>query len=127
MNLISIDFGLAKAGVAIAFGPIAEPYQVVRYKEIKILIKRIKEIIEKEKSEKLIIGISEGYMAQKTREFILELKKEIQIPIQEYDETLSTQDAQMMAIEGGMKRSKRQKQEDAIAAAILLQNYMDEN
>jgi len=127
MTLISIDYGLAKVGIGIAYGPISEPYEVVRYTEPQLLIKRINEICEKEKVEKIVIGISEGRMAKNTEEFIKELKKEIEIPIEKFDETLSTQDAQMMAIEAGMKRTKRKSMEDAIAAAILLQNYLDEN
>ncbi len=127
MNILSIDFGLAKVGIGIAFGPISEPYEVIRYVEISTLFRRIKEIVAKEKIEKIIVGVSEGKMAETTREFIEELKKEISVAIIEFDETLSTQEAQTAAIEGGMRRSKRHKMEDAIAAAILLQNYLDEN
>src|SRR6266404_6447228 len=127
MNILSIDFGLAKVGIGIAFGPISEPYSIIRYKSNELLFKTIKEILEKEKIQKVIVGISEGQMAFKTREFIEELKKETDIPVVEFDETLTTAEAQAMAIEAHMKRSKRKSMEDAIAAAIMLQNYLDAN
>jgi putative holliday junction resolvase len=127
MNTISIDFGLAKVGIGIAYGPISEPYSTIRYKNNELLFKTVKEILEKEKIQKIIVGISEGQMAIKTREFIEELKKETKIPVEEFDETLSTQEAQIRSIEAGMKRSKRKSMEDAIAAAIMLQNYLDES
>ena len=125
MRLISIDFGLSKVGVGIATSKIAEPYSIIRYRNNKLLFKTIEEIIQKEKTEKIIVGISEGEMAEKTKEFVKDLKKEIDIPIEEFDETLSTLDAQRLAIESGMRRSKRKNMEDAMAAAVMLQNYLD--
>lgn len=125
MVLAGLDFGLSKVGIAIADGPLAEPYMILRYKDIKILEKEIKRICEKEKVEKIIIGVSEEEMAKKTREFIEELKREFNIPVEGFDETLSTYDAQKLSMESGMRRSKRKEMEDAIAAAVMLQSYLD--
>ncbi len=125
MKIVGIDFGLKKVGIAIADGSLAEPLVVVRYNDSKILLGEIKKIVEKEKIEKIVVGISEGEMAEKTREFMGELKKEIAISVEEFDETLSTLDAQRLAIESGMKRAKRRKMEDALAAAVMLQSYVD--
>ncbi len=127
MNILSIDFGLSKIGVGIATSKIADPYTVIRYKNNELLFKTILEIAEKEKIQKIIVGISEGETAVKTREFIEGLKKEINIPIEEFDETLTTFDAQRLSMESGMRRSKRREMEDAIAAAVMLQNYLDMN
>ncbi|SRR5258708_2636042 len=125
MNILSIDFGLSKIGVGIATSKIADPYIVIRYKNEKEVFDKLKNIIEKENIEKIIVGISEGEMAVKTREFIEGLKKEVNIPVEEFDETLTTFDAQKFSQESGMRRSKRREMEDAIAAAVMLQNYLD--
>ena len=125
--ILGIDFGLKKVGIALSSGTLAEPYEVIRYSDDRILEKRIIEICEKQEIIKIIVGISEGEMAEKTREFITSLKKEVDIPIEEFDETLSTLDAQRLAIESGMKRNKRREMEDAFAAAVMLQNYLDWN
>ncbi len=127
MNIVGIDFGLSKVGIAIATSKLAEPMKVLRYKDVKTLCTEIKKICEKEGVEKIIVGISEGQMAQKTKEFIEELKKQVNIPILEFDETLSTYDAQRLSIESGMNRRKRHEMEDAIAASVMLQNYLDAN
>ncbi|SRR5258708_2186183 len=125
MNTLGIDYGLKKVGIAIAISPLSDPYEVIRYLSTSELIKKIKQICEKERIEKIVVGVSEGQMAEKTKEFIKNLKKETNIPIHEFDETLSTQDAQRLSIESGMRRSKRKEMEDAIAAAVMLQNYLD--
>ncbi len=125
MQTLGIDFGLKKVGIAIGTGSLAEPYMVLRYSDMKILEEEIKKICDKEKVEKIIVGVSEGEMAQKTREFIDDLKREFSIPVEEFDETLSTQEAQRLSIESPMRRSKRREMEDAIAASVMLQNYID--
>jgi putative Holliday junction resolvase len=127
MNILSIDFGLSKVGIALSTSLLAEPYSVIKYEKIEDLFKKIKEICQKEEIQKIVIGISEGEMGEKTREFKNSLEKEIEIPIELFDETLSTFDAQNLSIESGMRRSKRKNMEDAIAAAVLLQNYIDLN
>ena len=125
--ILGIDFGLKKVGLAIAHGLLAEPLAVVRYSDIKVLEEKIEEICVREKIEKVVVGVSEGKMARETREFMKKLRNELTIPVEEVDETLSSQDAQRVSREANMKRSKRRKMEDAIAAAILLQNYLDMN
>lgn len=127
MNILSIDFGLSKVGIGLATSPLAEPYVVIKYETLSDLFKKIKEICKKENIGKIVIGISEGEMGEKTKEFKNNLEKELEIPIELYDETLSTFDAKLLSIESGMKRSKRKNMEDAIAAAVLLQNYIDSN
>lgn len=123
-NLLGIDFGLAKVGLSLATSKIAEPYSVLRGKNI---FEEIIKIIKKEKVEKVIIGISEGEMALKSKEFGEFLQVKVNIPVEFFDETLTTIDAQTLAIESGMRRSKRKEMIDAIAATVMLQNYVDVN
>src|SRR6266404_4505861 len=68
-SYLGIDFGLSKIGVALSFGSLSEPYKTLRYKTKEELILKLKQIIEKEKVEKIIVGMSEGEMAKKTKEF----------------------------------------------------------
>lgn len=124
-SILGIDFGLAKVGVAIAANEFSEPYNVIRYTTMNELIEKIREIIETEQIAKIIVGISEGQMAQETEGFVDRLKNEIGVLVETSDETLSTQDAQKLGIEAGMNRSKRKNMEDAMAAAVMLQNYLD--
>lgn len=119
MKVLGIDYGRRKIGVAISGGTLAEPLQVIRYKDTEKMIAHIKRIIEKQKVEKVVVGVSEGEMAEESKEFAKNFNAET------FDETLSSHDAIEMSIQSGMGRKKRKEMEDAFAASIMLQNYLD--
>jgi len=124
-KVLGIDYGRKKIGLAVAEGPLAEPYEILRYQDIKILVKNIRKIVETLKIEKVVIGISEGKMAEETKNFGKRLEEKIGIPVFFQDETLTTQEAQRLAISAGIKRKKRRALEDAYSAALILQSYLD--
>lgn len=127
MKTLGVDYGRSKVGLAIADGPLAEPLKVIRYKDIDELVKRIETEIEKESAEKIVVGISEGKMALESKKFSLSLRKKLNIAVETFDETLTSQDARRLSQEAGINRKKRKEMEDAYAAAIMLQNYLDSN
>jgi putative Holliday junction resolvase len=120
MKILGLDYGRRKIGVAISQGTLAEPLQVIRYKDKVKMIDHIKRIIEKQKVEKVVVGISEGEMGEESKEFARYFNADT------YDETLSSHDAIEMSIQSGMGRKKRKEMEDAFAASIMLQNYIDQ-
>ncbi len=112
MRILGIDYGRRKIGLAIAESGLAEPWKVVG-------ISQLENILETEKFDRIVVGISEGEMAEESKRFAEKIGAET------FDETLTTQDAQRLAVESGMSRKKRKGMEDAYAAAIMLQNYLD--
>jgi len=125
MKILGIDYGRSKVGLAIAEGPLADPWKVLHYSETSVLESQIKKIIETEKIEKIVVGLSEGQMAEETKEFVAAIQPFIISPIELFDETLSSHDAQEMSRAAGISQKKRHEMEDAYAAAIMLQNYLD--
>ena len=123
MTLLGIDYGRSKIGIAIAYGPLAEPYGVITLSELK----KLKELVESEKVEKIIVGVSEGKMGEESKAFGLKLEKDLNIKVEFQDESLSSIDAQRLSIEAGIRQSKRRNLEDAYAATVMLQNYIDSN
>jgi putative Holliday junction resolvase len=121
MKTLGIDYGKAKVGLAIGEGSLAEPMQVIRYTNIDILEQQIKQVIERENIDKVVVGVSEGEMGEESKKFA---KK---IGAITFDETLSTQDAQELSRQAGINRKKRKEMEDAYAASIMLQSYLDTN
>lgn len=117
MKYLGIDFGKRKIGLALGEGILAEPYRIIDNGNWEIVIKKV---CEEEKIEKIIIGISEGESAKKAKDFGSQIEK-LGIPVEYFDETLTTHDALVKMKEA---KSKRQ-DEDAISAAIILQNYLD--
>ena len=119
MNYLGIDYGRKKIGLAVSDGKLAEPLKVIRYKDIKKLIEQIKNVIKRENIGQVIVGVSEGDMAEESKNFAKMLDAKT------YDETLTSIDANTLSIQGGVKRKKRREMEDAYAATIMLQNYLD--
>ena len=72
-----------------------------------------------------MVGVSEGASGIAATNFANVLKNQFEIPVETYDETLSSQDARALAIDSGIKRKKRKEMEDAFAAAVMLQSYLD--
>jgi len=126
MKILGIDYGRKKIGLAIADGSLSEPLRVIRYKDIKTLSGQLQKIIKENGIEKIIVGISEGKMAEETEKFLSAIRYTLSpVPVETFDETLSTHTAQELSREVGMSRKKRKNLEDAYAAAVMLQNYLD--
>lgn len=125
MKLLGIDYGRSKIGLALATSAIAEPLKVAKFDSEKDLIKKVGQIVQVEKVDKIVVGVSEGEMAEESKKFGRKLEEEIGVEVNFSDETLTTEDAQLLAISAGVSRKKRRGMEDAYAAALILQNYLD--
>jgi len=119
MNILGLDYGRRKIGVAISFGRLAEPLQVIRYKDREKMVAHIQRIVERQRIEKIVVGVSEGEMGEESKDFAKIFNAET------FDETLSSHDAIDLSIKSGMGRKKRKEMEDAFAASVMLQNYID--
>lgn len=131
---ISLDVGDVRIGVAKSdiMGIVATPLEVINRRKIKA-IKRIEEILKEENTKSLVIGIpksldgTEKRQAEKVREFIEKLKKDIEnLEIIEVDERLTTVSADRLLSETTKKGAlEKRKVVDKIAAAIILQTFLD--
>ena len=124
-NYLAIDFGTKRIGLAINKGFLAEPLKIL-LNDDRLLIE-IKDICEQEKISRIIIGISEKDMATRTEKFVENLKQVIDLPITFMDETLSSKQVHDKLLQAGAKQKKRQSPIDHYAAALILQNWLDEN
>jgi len=125
MRILGIDYGRKKIGLALATSRIAEPYGVIKFEGSKEAVDKIGAIISKEEVEEVVVGISEGEMAKEINLFSNELGRKLGRRVLLSDEVLSTKTAQRLAIEAGVKRGKRRRLEDAFAAAVMLQLFID--
>ena len=126
-KLLGIDHGEKKVGLAMADTEtkIATPYKIL-IKE-KDPIAKIKEICQQENIEKIIVGLPIGLRGvnseqyKKVADFIIKLKQEIKLEIIEQDEKMTSIYAQKL-----MRETKTRKPDDAVAAMLILQSYLDE-
>jgi len=119
MKILGIDYGRRKVGLAIGENGLSEPLKVIQVENFEDAVNRIEREIESEKPDKVVVGVSEGEMGEESKKFAREIGAET------FDETLTSRDAQRLSMEAGVSRKKRKGMEDAFAASIILQNYLD--
>ena len=131
---LSLDVGDVRIGVAKSdlMGMVATPLEVIDRRKTKA-VKRIAELCRQENSKSIVIGIpksldgTEKRQAEKVREFMEKLNKSIEgLEFFEIDERLSTVSADRMLNETNLRGAKeKRKVVDKIAAAIILQTFLD--
>lgn len=125
MSYLAIDYGTKRVGLAVSRGTLAIPLIVLHNQEN--LFDELKRIISQEKVKKIILGLSENDMAIKTRKFATELKKHTDLPIEFFDETLSSHEVESRLQQQGIKQKVRAGHIDHYAAAIILEEWLAQN
>jgi putative holliday junction resolvase len=135
MRIMGIDYGDSRIGIAMSdpFGWTAQGVETIKWKnDIVIPIKRIEQLVEDYKVEKIVIGFpinmngTIGPRGEKTLEFIECLKERIaEIEFIKWDERLTTVAANRVMNDMGVKSSKKKGIIDQIAAVYILQGYLD--
>ena len=135
MKYLGLDLGTRTLGVSISdqTHTIATTYKTIRYEEenYEFLLEQLKEIIETEKIEKIILGLPKnmnntiGESAERCLNFKQKIEEKLKIQVEMQDERLTTVEATNYMIEANMSRKKRKKKIDSLAANIILQTYLD--
>ncbi|SKB57241.1 putative holliday junction resolvase [Lachnospiraceae bacterium] len=138
MKYIGLDYGSKTVGVALtdATGTIPHGVEIVRRdseKRLRRTCARIEEIIIAEQVDEIVIGLplnmdgTEGERAEKARAFGEMIARRTGLPIHFMDERLSTVEAyEIMDDTGVMDRKDRKDRVDSIAAAIILQDFLND-
>jgi putative Holliday junction resolvase len=130
-RILGLDVGSKRIGVAISdeLGMLASPIGMVeRGKQDRAAFRAL--IIEW-KPTLLVAGLPtgmsgrEGPQAAETRTYADALAADLGLPLEYWDERLSTAVAERSLIESGVRREKRKERIDAMAAAVMLQGYLD--
>ncbi len=134
MIAIGVDWGRARAGVAISdeLGLLAHPLAFLETKSEKELLDGLKELAERHKADVIVLGLprnmdgSEGDSAAAARRFAEKLKVATGLPVFFVDERLTTWQAEKFLTEEMSMRPKKRKQaRDQMAACLILQSYLD--
>lgn len=124
MIILGIDYGEQNIGLALASGPLAEPLENMKFSPKTY--SKIGQIVKRLGVEKVIIGMPEGKIEKSVKVFAEKLALEIQTPIAFQDETLSTKIAMKKLYEAKAKKKKRLGALHSYAAALILQDYLDQ-
>jgi len=133
MRILAIDHGTVRMGLAISdeLGMIAQPLEFFPAEPLDKFLARLKEIIAEKQVELLLVGMPRnmdgtyGPATVKVREFIEAAKTAVTTPIKTWDERLTSAQANRLLIQADVRRDQRKQKVDKMAAAILLQSYLD--
>ena len=133
MRVLGLDVGRRRVGVAVSdpTGLIASPLTVVEVRGIKDAVRRVLEICREQQAERVVVGLPVtlggelGPQAREVLEFVEALRRESPVPVETWDERLSTVGATRLLRAGGHDTRAMRGRVDAAAAAFMLQGYLD--
>ena len=133
MKILGIDYGRVRIGLALSEeeGKIAFGRGTILRKNLDDDLKKIEEIVKEEKAAEIVVGLplklngSKAEQAEEAERFTGKLKEKIALPVKLWDERLSTAQAERILLQADLRRKKRKKVIDKVAAQIILQSYLD--
>jgi len=133
MRVLAIDHGTKRMGIALSdpTGLLAQPLETIPAEPFAPFLDRLKQLLREKEVDLVLVGMprnmdgSYGPAALKVQEFVGALKQAITIPIETWDERLTSAQANRFLIQADVRRSERRGKVDKTAAAILLQSYLD--
>jgi putative Holliday junction resolvase len=133
-RVLGLDVGERRIGLALSDsgGILASPLTIIEHSTEQQDIAAILTIVKERGAERIVVGLPRlmngdiGPQAQKVQAFAEAMHAVTQIPIEYRDERLTTVEAQRLKQETGSRRKNRNIRYDAMAAAVILQDYLEE-
>ena len=133
MRILALDLGDKRIGVAVSQlgGALALPDGVITRRNWAQVIAEIRARLDAVQADRIVVGLplrmdgTEGPAAVAARKFVQRLQETVAVPVDVQDERLSTAEAERSLIAADMRRRRRRAVRDAVAAAIMLQTYLD--
>ena len=133
MRALGLDHGSRRIGLALSdpTGIFASPHGFMDTHPRRRLQKRLQALMDEKGVSMLVVGEplsmdgTVGAQAEEAQEFVTWLRGWVSVPVEQIDERLTSVIAERAMIEGGLRREERKKKRDAVAAAILLQSWLD--
>jgi putative Holliday junction resolvase len=133
MRVLALDVGDKRIGVAIS-----DPSQVLA-RSLKVIQRgsrredfaAVVRLVEEHEVERVVVGYPRsldgtvGEQAEKVERYAAGLAKALDVPVLLWDERFSTVSAERLMREAGLRGRKKRARVDAVAAAVILQDYLD--
>ncbi|MDE6285323.1 MAG: Holliday junction resolvase RuvX [Bacilli bacterium] len=133
MRYMGLDLGTTSLGLAISdkSGMISMPMKVLKFPKERydLVLEELLPILEEKQITVVVLGLpknmdnSEGFAAQRSRNFAQELEK-YGVTVHFYDERLSTVEAMNILKSTGNKKIKEKNIVDAVSASIILEGFL---
>jgi putative Holliday junction resolvase len=132
-RILGLDFGDRRIGVALSdpLGCTAQPLTTLERASWKSDLGRIRDLVREHEVGRIVVGMPLGMdggrneRVRLTEEFIGRLRGTTELPVDPWDERLTTVQAERIMLEGDVSRARRRGAIDRLAAVIILQSYLD--
>ena len=136
MRIMGLDYGSKTIGVAVSdpLGLTAQGIEIIRREEenkLRKSLRRVEELVKKYEVTEIVLGFPKnmnntiGERAEKSLQLKETLERRLGLPVDMWDERLTTVEANRTLMESGVRRENRGKYVDMIAAVFILQGYLD--
>nr|WP_291234059.1 Holliday junction resolvase RuvX [Frisingicoccus sp.] len=136
MRVLGLDYGSKTVGVAVSdtLGWTAQSVETITRKsenKLRQTLARIEELAKLYEADRIVLGYpkhmnnDEGERCARTEEFKEMLERRTGLPVILQDERMSTVSAERILMEGNVRRENRKEYVDKMAAAFILQTYLD--
>jgi putative Holliday junction resolvase len=133
MRILAVDHGQKNIGLAISdeTGTLARPLDVIAHVSKAVDAAQVVEQAAGHGAGLILVGVSydeDGHpnpAGRRAANFAEALRQQTDLPVELWDESLTTQDARAARIASGASRKDRAGHLDDLAAAVLLQDYLD--
>ena len=133
MRIMAIDYGDARTGVALSdpTGLLAGQTFLIKSRKASVVLEELAALARKQGVEELVMGYPRnmdgtlGPRAEKYAAFAKELEAATGLPVVLWDERRTTVDAHRILGEQGIRAKQRKDKVDAVAAALILEGYLD--
>ena len=132
-RILGIDYGERRMGIAVSdeAGIIAMPLCVVPVRSPRQAAAEAGRLILEKQAGTVVVGLplnmngSRGPAAEAVAHFVAQLLAVAAVPVETWDERLSSKAAERILIDADVRRAKRKTVIDQLAAQIMLQSYLD--
>lgn len=132
-RILGIDYGECRVGLAIGdeLGMMALPLTVLQVRGTKQIVLDVLDICREKQVTTIVVGLplnmdgSRGSAAAAVDKFIQRLREQSALPVEVWDERLSSRQAERLLIDSDVSRRKRKGLVDQLAAHVVLQSYLD--
>jgi len=132
---LAVDYGDRRTGLAVSdpTGIIVQPLPPIETEDLEELIERIVQTAQEQEAGTVVVGMplrldgTVGSRAEKTRKLIERLRASLAVSVEEWDERLTSAEAEEILRQAGLNWRKRKGKLDTVAAVLILRSYLQAN
>ena len=133
-RVLAIDWGEVRLGLALSdeTQTIAQGLDVYERRSLDADVDQLSQLVDEHNVERVVVGVPvhmDGARSQQTDQaeaFARELEARLDVPIEQADERLTTDEAERSLLEADLRRRRRKAKRDQLAATLILQRYLEQ-